>query len=95
MRFRLSVVLWRAFAMLAIAEAGLVMPAIAQQGPGGLVNPQRDCQSVVTCQFARGGSYRGCLSSYSCRTCAFVTAKCKITGSRGQVCREMRCNWGG
>jgi hypothetical protein len=81
-----------------IAVALVAMPvgaALAQQGPGGLINPHRDCQTILTCQFKKGGSYRGCLSSYSCRTCAFVTSNCKIAGSRGQVCQRLRCTWGG
>ncbi|MGB4867021.1 MAG: hypothetical protein WBP38_14105 [Hyphomicrobium sp.] len=69
-------------------------PAAAQQGPNGAINPQRDCQTVLTCNYSKKGSYRGCLSSYSCRTCRFVTAKCSIAGSAGKVCRELRCGWG-
>lgn len=84
-----------AAAVATMSSAALAQQGSSPQGVGGLINPQRDCQSLVTCQFAKGGGYRGCLSSYSCRTCAFVTAKCKIAGSRGQVCREMRCSWGG
>lgn len=84
------------FVVLAIAATGLATRhAAAQQGPGGLVNPQRDCQTLLTCQFARGGSYRGCVSSYSCRRCDFVTSKCTIAGVRGKVCRKLKCSWGG
>ena len=77
--------------------AGLAIAAgnaSAQVGPGGLINPQRDCQTIRTCRFERGGSYRGCLSSYTCRTCRFVKARCEI-GGRRQNCQEMRCTWGG
>ncbi|HEY7669999.1 MAG TPA: hypothetical protein VH852_05105 [Hyphomicrobium sp.] len=66
--------------------------ASAQQGPGGLINPQRDCQTIRTCNFRRGGSYRGCLSSYSCRECRFVQGSCKGLGRRG-VCRRLVCTW--
>lgn len=65
----------------------------AQEGPGGAINPGRDCQTITTCQFKKGGSYRGCLSSYSCRVCKFVPARCKIGGARG-TCRQVRCVWG-
>jgi len=65
----------------------------AQEGPGGLINPQRDCQTVVTCNFRRGGSYRGCLSSYTCRTCRFVPSRCSV-GDRRRTCRQLRCSWG-
>jgi hypothetical protein len=64
--------------------------AIAQ--PIGL-DPNRDCQSLLTCRYTNGGSYRGCLSSYSCRVCRLVAARCKIDpGSR--VCQRMQCTWG-
>lgn len=66
----------------------------AQEGPGGLINPQKDCHTITTCNFARGGRYRGCVSSYSCRTCRFVTASCRIAGKSG-TCRRLRCGWGG
>lgn len=69
-------------------------PAAAQSSQPGLVNPQRDCQTIRTCRFERGGSYRGCLSSYTCRVCRFVKASCQI-GGRAQNCQEMRCTWGG
>lgn len=65
----------------------------AQQGPGGAINPNRDCQTVLTCNFARGGVYRGCLSSYTCRQCRFVTARCRV-GGRAGTCRKLQCNWG-
>jgi len=70
-------------------------PAFAQQGSGGLVNLERDCQSIRSCNFRRGGSYRGCISSYSCRTCRLVAARCTIGGAgNARACREMRCTWG-
>jgi hypothetical protein len=80
---------------LTLAAAFVVAPgnARAQEGPGGLINPQRDCQTVRTCNFKEGGSYRGCLSSYSCRVCRFVNVSCKGMG-RG-TCRKLRCGWGG
>ena len=68
--------------------------AVAQSSPPNLVNPQRDCQTIRTCRFDRSGSYRGCLSSYTCRTCKLVPTRCEI-GGRTQNCREMRCTWGG
>lgn len=76
----------------AFAGASVSGRAVAQEGPGGLINPQRDCQTIRTCNFRRGGSYRGCLSSYSCRVCRFVRVTCK--GGRG-VCEKLRCSWGG
>ncbi len=77
-----------------LAATTFATPAIAQAGPGGLINPQRDCQTIRTCNFGRGGSYRGCLSSYSCRVCRFVPTSCRGKGRR-RTCRKLRCTWGG
>ena len=57
------------------------------------VNPQRDCQTIRTCNFTRHGVYRGCLSTYSCRVCRFFRAACHIDGGR-RICQELRCTWG-
>jgi hypothetical protein len=57
-------------------------PLRAQEGPGGAINPQRDCQTILTCNFRKGGSWRGCVSSYSCRKCRFVPAPCSIIGGK-------------
>jgi hypothetical protein len=73
----------------------MTAPAFAQEGPGGSINPGRDCQTITTCQFKKGGSYRGCVSSYSCRVCNYVAAPCKIAGAKGRVCRTSVCTWGG
>lgn len=82
--------------LMLLLGAGVVTAggAHAQEGPGGMINPGRDCQTVVTCRFTKGGSYRGCLSSYSCRVCRFVPASCSVTGSRGRTCNRVRCTWG-
>lgn len=69
------------------------LPSLAQSGPGGLINPQRDCQTIRKCNFTRNGSFRGCISAYSCRTCQLVAARCSI-GKNSSNCRQMRCNWG-
>lgn len=76
---------------LAIGTSG--SGALAQSGPGGLVNPQRDCQTVLQCRFERGGVYRGCISAYSCRRCRFVRARCS-SDARRPTCRRLRCTWG-
>ena len=83
----------RMVAAAVLGAALLTVPASAQEGPGGLINPQRDCQTLLTCNFKRGGAYRGCLSSYSCRTCRFVAARCQ-SGDRRRTCRQLRCSWG-
>jgi hypothetical protein len=81
---------------VAFLLAGTLMAAggLAQEGPGGSINSGRDCQTITTCQFSKSGSYRGCLSSYSCRVCRFVRANCSIGGARGRTCSEVRCTWG-
>ncbi len=76
--------------LLAISAS---VPASAQQGPGGALNPERDCQTVVQCRFAKGGSYRGCISAYSCRVCRLVTARCDVGAARSK-CQQFRCSWG-
>lgn len=68
-------------------------PAFAQQGPGGLISPQRDCQTILRCNFTRTGSYRGCISAYTCRVCRLVRNRCSI-GNVSANCRQMRCDWG-
>jgi hypothetical protein len=55
---------------------------------------QRRCHTIITCRFKKGGAYRGCLSSYSCRRCRLVRANCKIGRNRGG-CRRLRCEWAG
>jgi hypothetical protein len=78
------------FALAVVGGVGFGAPASAQQLPG---TSDRDCQTIRSCNFGRGGVYRGCLSSYSCRVCRFVAAPCYVDGSR-KVCQRMRCTWG-
>ena len=78
------------FALAVASVAMLAGEAFAQ--PAGL-DPGRDCQTIRTCNFGRGGVYRGCLSSYSCRRCRFVSAHCYVDGQR-RVCQQMKCSWG-
>lgn len=77
-----------------VTVAVLSGEAAAQSAPGTAFAAQRDCQTVRTCQYKRGGSYRGCVSSYSCRRCRFVPAACTIAGARG-TCSRIRCEWAG
>lgn len=78
-------------ALVATAVAGSRVEA--QEGPGGAINPGRDCQTVVQCRFTKGGSYRGCISAYSCRVCKLVSARCSV-GQVSRTCRAFRCSWG-
>lgn len=54
---------------------------------------ERDCKVLRTCNFTRNGEPRGCLSSYTCRTCKMVAVKCNIGGRT--KCQEFICSWGG
>jgi hypothetical protein len=64
------------------------LPASAQTAA-----PQRDCQTLVKCQFSRGASFRGCISSYSCRQCRFVPGRCTGVADR-RSCSRLVCGWG-
>lgn len=76
---------------LAIAPLG---ESVAQEGLGGAINPGRDCQTITTCQFKKGGAWRGCVSSYSCRTCVFVASSCQVGDTKAKRCFISRCAWG-
>ena len=83
----------RTLPVFVLALMAPLTTALAQEGPGGLVNPQRDCMTIRTCNYDDYGPYRGCLSTYSCRVCKLVPASCE--GMPGRVCKKMRCSWGG
>jgi hypothetical protein len=57
----------------------------------------KHCQTLLTCNYSRGGVYRGCLSSYTCRICRPQPVRCTAsdlaTGRR--QCTELVCTWGG
>ncbi len=85
------------FAMVGFAGAlvaGLALTGASAQTAPGLANQGRDCQTVRTCNFSRSGAVRGCLSSYTCRTCRLVASRCQIGALRGP-CQKMSCSWGG
>ena len=78
---------------LSIAVANF---AFAQSANPALVSPpgQKNCQTIRTCNFDRNAEVRGCLSSYSCRTCRFVPRCQTIAGKR--VCDyQAQCGWRG
>jgi len=79
------------FALLASSLLSLSAQETAAQ-PANL-DLNRDCQTIRSCNYARNGVYRGCLSSYSCRVCSFVRASCRMDAGR-RVCQELRCTWG-
>ncbi len=79
--------------MSAFLAAGIGMLA-AGVGAKTVLAAQPDCQTVVTCRYTKGGTYRGCLSSYTCRRCTFIAARCQVGNTTG-ACRKVRCTWGG
>ncbi len=60
----------------------------------GVNDGGRNCQTLRNCRYTPGGSFRGCVSSYSCRICRYVVAKCAVGISSAQ-CRRQVCDWGG
>lgn len=71
-----------------------IQAAHAQSGPP-ISSSQRDCQTVLQCNFKRNGGYRGCISAYSCRRCRLVRARNCTAGTQGRrTCRRLVCSWG-
>jgi hypothetical protein len=86
-------------AVRAVAVVGMIAAlnasASAQNFEPGNLNGGRDCQVVRTCNFARTGAVRGCLSSYTCRTCKLVASRCSIGSAPSNTCQRLSCTWGG
>lgn len=59
-----------------------------------VVDGNRRCQIIKSCNYRRGGAYRGCISTYTCRVCRLVKTQCEIGGRSGN-CHRMQCTWGG
>lgn len=86
------------FAFTALLTLGLMAAAStagqAQSGPP-LSKARPDCQTVLQCNFRRGGVYRGCISAYTCRRCRLVRARnCGATSQGRRTCRRLVCSWG-
>lgn len=77
--------------ILVLALAGFSPIGASAQSPG--IDPGRDCQTVRICNFGRGGAFRGCISSYTCRTCRLVPSRCSV-GTVSRNCQRMQCGWG-
>ena len=93
-RFKLAARLTGALVLSAALVASIAVSASAQSLPGSFGIGQKDCQTIRTCNFARGADVRGCLSSYSCRSCRFVPRCQTIAGKR--VCDyQAQCGWRG
>ncbi|MEL6372535.1 MAG: hypothetical protein AAFR04_01035 [Pseudomonadota bacterium] len=81
-----------AFALVRAPQAQAQM-VLAQQALPGAQNQGRRCHTIRTCRFQRGGLFRGCISSYSCRRCRIVRSRCTINGVR-RTCQRVRCGLG-
>lgn len=85
--------IWRTWLFVLLAGGLTALAASEAVAQPATLDPNRDCQTIRTCSYSRGGVYRGCLSSYSCRVCRFVRASCRMDAGR-RVCQELRCTWG-
>jgi hypothetical protein len=73
-------------ALTTVAQAQAVAPGI---------DAGRDCQTVRRCNFTKTGTFRGCISAYSCRTCKTERADCTFSvGSGRKTCNTLTCSWG-
>lgn len=70
----------------------MMLGAMAGDASAQAFDATRDCQTILKCNYARGGSFRGCISAYTCKTCRFVPARCAVSGERR--CHKMQCGWG-
>lgn len=87
MRFRVG--LFTAVVLL----AGAAGQTFAQSLPAAPPS-DRICNTQLTCNFARNAPVRGCLSSYSCRRCAFVK-RCQTISGKHICDYQERCGWRG
>jgi hypothetical protein len=73
-------------ALTTLAQAQAVAPGI---------DAGRDCQTIRRCNFTKTGTFRGCISAYSCRSCKIDRANCTFNAGAGRkVCNSLTCSWG-
>jgi hypothetical protein len=59
------------------------------------IDAGRDCQTIRRCNFTKTGTFRGCISAYSCRSCKIDRANCTFNAGAGRkVCNTLTCSWG-
>ena len=92
--FWLAALLAAPFIALTLVSAAST-PASAQTI--GTDPSNKRCQTLLTCNYSRGGVYRGCLSSYTCRICRPQRVRCTASdiASGRRQCTELICTWGG
>jgi hypothetical protein len=85
-----------ALVSLALVVATTVAQVQAQAqaaAPGS--DAGRDCQTVRRCNFTKTGTFRGCVSAYSCRTCKVERTNCTFYAGPGRkTCNTLTCSWG-
>jgi hypothetical protein len=93
-RGRLAAILAAPFLLLTLVSA---LPTSASAQVVGTDPRNRHCQTLLTCNYTRGGVYRGCLSSYTCRVCRPQRVRCTASdiASGRTRCTELVCTWGG
>lgn len=83
----------RTATLIAFALAFLALgTSHAPAQPAGL-NPQKDCQTIRTCRFDRGGDEPAHATRIGRQAAAIGTAPCHIDVGR-RVCQRMVCSWG-
>jgi hypothetical protein len=81
-------------AMVPLALVAITSMAQAQAVAPG-IDAGRDCQTIRRCNFTKVGTFRGCISAYSCRTCKIDRANCTFNvGAGRKVCSSLTCSWG-
>jgi hypothetical protein len=79
---------------LMVVAVGIAGAAQAQAVAPG-IDAGRDCQTIRRCNFTKTGTFRGCISAYSCRTCKIDRANCTFDAGAGRkVCNTLSCSWG-
>ena len=81
-----------ALILVAIATAMLSPTTTRAQSAGA--EQGRHCQTLLTCRYRRGGRFRGCISSFTCRTCRFSRQRCRTVNGRRVCTYPVRCGWG-
>lgn len=74
-----------------VAGVFIATAACGSVASAQVLNPQRDCHTLLKCNYAKGGSFRGCISTYSCKSCRLVPVSCSAPGASS--CRKIKCSW--
>jgi hypothetical protein len=81
-------------ALVPLALWGTATAGYAQAVAPG-IDAGRDCQTIRRCNFTKTGTFRGCISAYSCRTCKIERANCTFAaGDARRKCSTLNCSWG-